>query len=69
MKTMTRKERLEDIRNHPEKHKHSFEVLMDCCFVDGAIDSEIMDAHPALGRNGGQKCDVTSGPCSCGAWH
>lgn len=19
--------------------------------------------------NGGQRCDTTSGPCSCGAWH
>jgi len=37
--------------------------------VDGALDSQLMDAHPALGCNGGQKCDVTDGPCSCGAWH
>lgn len=36
---------------------------------DGAIDLSLFDSAPAVGYNGGVKCDVTSGPCSCGAWH
>lgn len=61
--------KLEDIRNHPERHYHNFFGLQACCMVNGALSAMLMDAHPELGRNGGQKCDVTSGPCSCGAWH
>ncbi len=40
--------------------------------VNGALNSRLAEAHEihaSLGRNGGQRCDVTSGPCSCGAWH
>lgn len=62
-------EKLRDIREHPERHRHDFFALQSCCMVDGALSALLMDAHPALGRNGGQKCDVTEGPCSCGAWH
>jgi len=36
---------------------------------EGAIDLSLFDSAPAVGYNGGLKCDVTSGPCSCGAWH
>ena len=32
-----------------------------------------MNAKPAKGKivfyNGGVKCDVVFGPCSCGSWH
>ena len=66
---MTTKERLEDIKNNPQNHRHDFDGLIQCCLVDGAIDYQIIDAHPAIGYNGGQKCDVFEGPCSCGAWH
>ena len=66
---MTRQELLEDIRKNPDKHRHEFAALQACCMIDGAIDLEAMEAHPALGYNGGVKCDVTSGPCACGAWH
>lgn len=63
--------RLEDIRTHPERHRHAYEELMACCFVDGAIDCGIMQAHENvdLGENGGVKCDVWEGPCACSAWH
>ena len=66
---MTREERLQDIKQNPKNHKHDHSGLVACCMVDGALDFQLMDAHPALGFNGGQKCDVTEGPCSCGAWH
>jgi hypothetical protein len=50
----------------------SFERLVASC-VDkksGAIDLAALDAlEGSCGRNGGRGCDVTSGPCSCGAWH
>lgn len=61
--------RLRHIKEHPEQHRHSFEDLTACCMVNGSFDPLLMEAHPELGRNGGQKCDVTSGACSCGAWH
>lgn len=62
--------KIEDIKKHPENHKHyGMNELSRCCMVDGALDLYIMELHPAVGYNGGQKCDVSSGPCSCGAWH
>jgi hypothetical protein len=63
---------LRDIKNHPERHRHEFGALQSCCFVEGALDLKLMEAHreyAPLGRNGGERCDVRSGPCSCGAWH
>lgn len=66
---MTAAECMEDIKNHPEKHKHDFISLQMCCTVDGAVDLALMEAHPALGWNGGTKCDVSEGPCACGGWH
>lgn len=72
MNKMTTKEKLADIKKHPENHKHDFNDLQTCCLIDGAIDLSIMDAHSKyvdLGTNGGVKCDTTGGPCACGAWH
>ena len=46
--------------------------MQACCTKDGVIDMSIMDAHGKyvdLGTNGGVKCDVAEGPCSCGGWH
>lgn len=64
--------RLKDIKDHPERHRHDFGGLQVCCMVDGALDMMLMEAHGQyvdLGTNGGTRCDVTSGPCACGAWH
>lgn len=69
---MTREEKLRDIKEHPERHRHDYEGLNACCFHNGALDLGLIDAHSQyarLGTNGGRACDVTSGPCSCGAWH
>ncbi len=68
----TREEKLKDIKENPEKHKHDFNGLNQCCFINGAIDLGLMDAHTqyaSQGTNGGRGCDVSSGPCACGAWH
>jgi len=65
-------ERVEDIKQHPEKHRHDFAGLQRCCFIDGALDMMVMEAHSQhapTGSNGSSKCDVTSGPCACGAYH
>ena len=65
-------ERFEDIKNHPERHRHDFSALHACCMVNGVLDMKLFAAHEeyaSLGTNGGVRCDVTSGPCSCGAWH
>lgn len=61
--------KLKDIKDYPENHRHNFQDLQSCCMVNGAFDPLLMEAHPELGRNGGQKCDVIDGPCSCGGWH
>jgi hypothetical protein len=69
---MTREEKLKEIKEHPERHRHTFEGLQLCCFHGGALDLQLMDAHETharTGTNGGRNCDVTSGPCSCGSWH
>ena len=66
------RERLKEIREHPEKHRHDFSGLQACCLIDGALDTAVMEAHEVYasqGTNGGRRCDVSSGPCSCGAWH
>lgn len=62
---------LQDIREHPEKHRHAdLNDLTRCCFINGAIDLSLQEAHEGLcGQNGYSRCDVRSGPCSCGGWH
>jgi hypothetical protein len=60
-------QRLAEIRNHPEQHKHSFRELHECCRIGGAISTKLLDAHEGIIGHG--KCDVTSGPCACGAFH
>lgn len=69
---MTHQERLADIKEHPEAHRHEFQTLQICCMESGALDLQLLDAHAEhinMGTNGGVRCDVTSGPCACGAWH
>jgi len=61
--------KLRDIEEHPERHHHDFDGLQRCCMILGALDTLVAESHPALGMNGGRKCDVVRGPCSCGAWH
>jgi len=37
---------------------------------DGTVDlAKMQELEGRFGSNGGQGCDVRSGPCSCGAWH
>ncbi len=63
---------LADIKAHPENHRHDFSDLHACCVIGGVLDSGLLDAHAThapIGWNGGRACDVTSGPCACGAWH
>jgi hypothetical protein len=65
-------EKLKDVQDHPERHRHDFDDLHRCCIVDGVIELRLLDAHEryaSLGTNGGRRCDTISGPCSCGAWH
>jgi len=63
-------EKLEDIKANPSKHQHSYEALIRCSTnPDGAIDTDVMDAHSATVPQRNRGCDVLSGPCGCGAWH
>lgn len=69
---MTAQEKIQHIKNNPHLHEHDFQQLQSCCFVNGAIDLSVMEAHSQyvnMGTNGGQRCDVRRGPCACGAWH
>jgi hexokinase len=69
---MTRQEKLQEIKEHPERHRHTFEELTSCCMHGDALDLQLMEAHAKyapLGTNGGRRCDVSRGPCACGAWH
>ena len=37
---------------------------------DGALDLHELENTPAIATIGnGSKCDVLTGPCSCGGWH
>lgn len=63
---------LQDIIDNPEQHRHTFLGLNDCCMINGSLMLSLIDAHGDcidLGINGGESCDVTEGPCACGAWH
>jgi hypothetical protein len=70
---MNREELLRDIKNNPDKHRHGdLNGISRCSMVDGKLDTEVFEAHEkyaSYGTNGGVRCDVASGPCSCGAWH
>ena len=65
--------KIENIKNNPEEHKHTYDDLITCCRApDGSLDLSIIDIHSKyvdLGTNGGIKCDTIEGPCACGAWH
>jgi len=50
---------IKDIKEHPEKHRHGFEELSQCCFINGAINMSVMYAHEkyaSVGMNGGVRC-------------
>jgi hypothetical protein len=69
---MSVSEKIRDIQEHPERHRHTFEQLHACATIDGVLEMEIIEAHQqyaSVGRNGGRNCDTTNGPCNCGAWH
>ncbi len=68
---MNRQQIFEDIKKTPSNHKHhDANGLIACATINGAVDISIMQAHEGLyGYNGGAACDVSTGPCSCGAWH
>lgn len=64
---------LAELKEFPERHQHTnMNDLRDCCFLDGAVDLTLIDLHSHyvdMGSNGGRRCDVREGPCSCGTSH
>lgn len=64
---MTRAAKLADLRDHPEKHRHTFDELQACCWDGEALDLDLMQRHEGLGA--GPRCDVVEGQCSCGSMH
>lgn len=66
----TAAEIIREIKEHPERHRHDFVSLQQCCMIDGALDLAVMEAHEGIyKRDGRGRHDVSSGPCSCGGWH
>ncbi len=70
--------RLQHIQHHPEEHQHEDLAMLTACSLVAipgggvAVDARLFEAHEEfapLGTNGGVRCDVRKGPCSCGAWH
>lgn len=41
----------------------------DSTLPDGSVDLATFDSFRTGKSNGGIACDVTRGPCRCGAWH
>ena len=63
-------QRLDEITDYPARHQHSFVDLLACCTVNGVLDLNLLETHKAcVPQRNPSKCDVLSGPCSCGAWH
>lgn len=63
------KSRFKNKEGKVQKHVTVDDLIANATTEDGAIDLAAIDNAPAVGYNGGVKCDVTKGPCSCGAWH
>ena len=59
----------EDISTNPSLHRHDFNGLVQCCMVDGILVASLMDLHEEAIKGPNRGCDVTKGPCGCGAWH
>ncbi len=49
----------------------NFTSLVRSAMTKDGIDLSVIDrVSEGLGpTNGGRRCDVSKGPCSCGAWH
>ena len=59
-----------DKEPEPEVGDSFDDVLAHAQDENGAIDLRKMEKlEGRFGTNGGQRCDVRRGPCSCGAWH
>ena len=46
-----------------------WELLSDVMKKDSSLSLKDLDDMPAIAYNVGKKCDVLTGPCSCGSWH
>jgi hypothetical protein len=55
----------------PEPALPSFTELVASATTEEGIDTAKIEAagRRSTKTNGGVRCDVSSGPCSCGAWH
>jgi hypothetical protein len=42
---MPKEEKLKHIKEHPEEHKHCYNELICCCFIDEKVDDELIEAH------------------------
>jgi hypothetical protein len=56
-------------RGEGNVERRDFRDLMDDATGPGGVDTLAIEGKRVGRSNGGIPCDVTSGPCSCGAWH
>lgn len=54
---------------YKNRGRDDFNALINNSMSDGAIDISKMDKAHKYGLNGSEWCDVSEGPCSCGASH
>jgi hypothetical protein len=55
-------------RGTPPKERDYLDHVREST-TPGGIDAAVFDSHRTGRVNGGIACDVSSGPCRCGAWH
>ena len=56
-------------QGEPPAKARSFKELMAEARSREGLDTLEIEGKRTGRSNGGIPCDVTSGPCSCGAWH
>jgi len=37
--------KIDDIKQNPDRHLHDYGGLFECCLHDGTLNSQLLDAH------------------------
>lgn len=61
--------RIKESEQGEEKGGDFLDNVAKATTSSGAIDALELDSRRTGRVNGGIACDVTRGPCRCGAWH
>jgi hypothetical protein len=61
--------RIKDAERGEAPAQRTFAQLKDEATTPAGIDTLAIEGRRTGRSNGGIACDVSSGPCACGAWH